>query len=185
MCSANVASNACRRQWCSRASACPCLRTASWWVASLFCACLCPAHSQRRFAARNGSALDEQHCCLLSAEFQGRAHQPRGQPPSLSCFLQTFPALWAGQRTALHRCGLSRFLQRFLTLQTFPALWASTTAYSASRTSPLRDHPNLAGQHVQLAALGQPRSGGRVAVLGSTAMLGDAAFNASIPSGSG
>lgn len=71
---------------------------------TFLCMSLPCTSAKRRFAARNGGALDEQHCCLLNVEFQGRSHQPRGQPPSLSCFLRTFPALWAGQTAHYASC---------------------------------------------------------------------------------
>lgn len=38
---------------------------------------------------------------------------------------------------------------------------------------------------VRLAALSQPRTGGRVAVIGSAFTLSDAAFGATVPMGSG
>lgn len=65
----------------------------------------------------------------------------------------------------------------------FAALSASPTAYSAKKTTPLRENPNLAGSNMGLAALVQPRSGGRVVVLGSVDALSDASFTAAVGDG--
>jgi oligosaccharyltransferase complex subunit beta len=68
---------------------------------------------------------------------------------------------------------------------TFPALWASKNAYSGSVSAPAHESSNLAGEQVRLAALSQPRAGSRVAVVGSTWALSDAAFATTTQQGAG